>query len=597
MKRQKRIGRRVFFILLTTVVFVIILISLVSVYGIKKTSISTLNVLEKNVYHDYDNLIASQVESIITMIEPIGKKVQKGELSMEQGKTLAAELIRNVRYGKDGYFWVDTTSGVNVVLLGKDVEGKDRTDLTDVKGFKIVKKFMEIGNGKEGKGFLNYFFPKKGETEPSPKRAYVQLYKPFNWIIGTGSYIDNLEEIVHAEKAQCNGILKTVYIMLGSISLIALFLSLVISLRFSHVLQSQFSCLNDALKKLSEYDLTFEFKKDFSQRADEIGDFYRAALNLREKLKNIMLIIAEYSRKTSDSSEVLTTIAHSTDRSANEVAGAFESLSESAIQQAQDTQHASQNIEIIGNTSTHMMGVLQELSATIDDINSKKEEGKEALEALIQIAQENKQESEFINKIIIDTNQSAESIFKASEMIQAIADQTNLLALNAAIESARAGDAGKGFAVVAEEIGKLAEDSHKFSDEIVNIIEDLRNKTAKAVERMKTVGEKMQIQRSKAEISRDKFKDIETVIEESNQIVTTANASSRDMEEKSQSIINSIQNLSAIAEENASTTEEAAATVESQMSSIKKISDESDKLEEIATKLTEEVSEFKLEEL
>ena len=66
-------------------------------------------------------------------------------------------------------------------------------------------------------------------------------------------------------------------------------------------------------------------------------------------------------------------------------------------------------------------------------------------------------------------------------MLKDIAAQTNMLALNASIEAARAGDAGKGFAVVANEIRGLAEQSGKFTNEILKIIQELSDKSKEAV--------------------------------------------------------------------------------------------------------------------
>ncbi len=357
-----------------------------------------------------------------------------------------------------------------------------------------------------------------------------------------------------------------------------------------------FKNLKHDIEELASYNLNYETKKDYSNRKDEIGDIYRATVGLKSNLRRIVGDISTYAQKTSETFEKLNNISHRTNKSAHEVSGAFGSLAESATNQAHNTQEAFQDIDAIGRVLEGMVKSLLELSKSVDNVNLKKEEGKQALNDLINITRENREESKSVNGIILETNQSAEAIFKASEMIQAIADQTNLLALNAAIESARAGDAGKGFAVVADEIGKLAENSTKFTEEIVTIIEDLRIKTLSAVETMKNVERKMSEQRSKAEISREKFNDIEDVIEKSNEVVAKVNIFSKDMEKKSNNITDAIQNLSAIAEENASTTEEASATVDAQLELIQSISEESEKLEFISAKLSEEVSSFSLPE-
>ena len=133
-------------------------------------------------------MIKSQVETAISMLQTIYAKHQNGELTLEQAKKLGADLLRGLRYGKDGYFWADTTEGVNVVLYGrKDTEGKNRLEFKDSKGKFIIKEF--IAKAKTGGGYLDYWFPKENQTTPLPKRSYVALFKPFGWVVGTGYYL------------------------------------------------------------------------------------------------------------------------------------------------------------------------------------------------------------------------------------------------------------------------------------------------------------------------------------------------------------------------------------------------------------------------
>jgi len=134
-----------------------------------------------------DVLVRSEVETAVSMLQAIFIKHQQGAMTLEKAKELGADLLRGLRYGTDGYFWADTTEGVNVVLYGrKDVEGRNRLEDKDPKGTFYVKEFL--AKGKAGGGYVEYWFTKKGQTTPQPKRSYVLLFEPFGWVVGSGYY-------------------------------------------------------------------------------------------------------------------------------------------------------------------------------------------------------------------------------------------------------------------------------------------------------------------------------------------------------------------------------------------------------------------------
>lgn len=134
-----------------------------------------------------DLLVKGEVETAVSMLQAIYEKHQRGAMTLEQAKELGAELLQGLKYGTDGYFWADTTEGVNVVLYGrKDVEGKNRLESTDAKGAYYVKDFL--AKGKSGGGYVDYWFTKKGQSAEQPKRSYTLLFKPFGWVVGSGYY-------------------------------------------------------------------------------------------------------------------------------------------------------------------------------------------------------------------------------------------------------------------------------------------------------------------------------------------------------------------------------------------------------------------------
>lgn len=134
-----------------------------------------------------DVLVKSEVETAVSMLRAVFTKHQQGAMTLEKAKELGADLLRELRYGTDGYFWADTMEGVNVVLYDrKDVEGRNRLEDKDQKGTFYVKEFLAKGTA--GGGYVEYWFPKKGQTTAQPKRSYVLLFEPFGWVVGSGYY-------------------------------------------------------------------------------------------------------------------------------------------------------------------------------------------------------------------------------------------------------------------------------------------------------------------------------------------------------------------------------------------------------------------------
>jgi methyl-accepting chemotaxis protein len=155
--------------------------------------------LDRLLRQDFDRNARLEVETAISLLHGIADQATRGGVALEEAKRRGAEVLRQLRYDKDGYFWADTYEGVNVVLLGRPDEGKLRIDKLDKKGNPFIQLILK--HGRAGGGYTDYYFPRKEGGEALPKRAYSLAFEPFGWVVGTGNYTDDIDALVAQELA------------------------------------------------------------------------------------------------------------------------------------------------------------------------------------------------------------------------------------------------------------------------------------------------------------------------------------------------------------------------------------------------------------
>lgn len=152
--------------------------------------------MEQSIRADYDILVKTQTQTAVSILKKLYEKSQMGEITLSQAKTLGQDILRDLRYYDDasGYFWADTSNGANVVLHGDAIEGKNRWD-SNVGGVYHVREI--VANGKKpGGGFTDYYFYRLNDNKPLSKRGYSLWFEPFDWIVGTGYYIEDINALV-----------------------------------------------------------------------------------------------------------------------------------------------------------------------------------------------------------------------------------------------------------------------------------------------------------------------------------------------------------------------------------------------------------------
>lgn len=475
---------------------VVLLAGMISVAWLGTTALRRMNEksleqLETAIRDNFDKYSKSQVVNVISMLDEIYSQYEKGELNLEEAKSLGEDLLRNMRYEDGGYFWADDKDGNNIVLLGNETEGTNRYGAQDAYGNKYMQDI--INNGLAGGGYSDYYFPREGETEASPKRAYSQEFKEFGWIIGTGSYTDDIDALIDRQRAEMeadvNKMLRVIYLVMGGCFILAF---VIMALTITGVALG-FRAAIHGLKELAAGNFSHQFPKKYLKRKDDFGILIQESVLMENSVAGLIGkaqaqsaeihgLVGSVTENVSKLMEEMESVSSTT----QELAAGMEETSASAEQMAATAQGAEgasttmaeqsligegEALEIgkrAGQTKEDVMLAQEKAATLLKDINVKLSDALEKVKVIDEI------------KVL-------------AEAIMGITSQTNMLALNASIEAARAGESGRGFAVVAGQIGQLADRSKETVVQIQQITgqvtEAVGNLSGSAAELLRFVSE------------------------------------------------------------------------------------------------------------
>ena len=227
-------------------------------------------------------------DTVFSKLTRLSALVKANELSLEEAQKRAIKYVKEIRYDNGNYFWInDFHPRMIMHPTNPKLDGQDLTRKTDVNGKLIFNemKYTVHDHPIHG-GFVPYYWPRPGSSKPVEKLSHVRQFTDWYWIIGTGVYIDDINE-------RYNELLWN-YLSVG------LTLIFAIVLFSAFMLRSVRKAINEMIENISKTTKEMKFSNRLPHRNDEFNGVCQSLNVLMNQMENAI----------SEANQVVTAVAH-----------------------------------------------------------------------------------------------------------------------------------------------------------------------------------------------------------------------------------------------------------------------------------------------
>ncbi|MCK1268616.1 cache domain-containing protein [Bradyrhizobium sp. 49] len=459
----------------------LMLMVVLSVLGIASVAGVGLSALKSSLLEDRKDKLQQLVLLAKQVLELDYQGSRAAGLSDAQALERSKQLLQSLRFGKDDYFYALDMDSVLVAHPNPKFQNKSMKDTSDANGVFFSRLQVDLVKS-GGSGFVAFSFPRAGVGDALPKIAYVVGFKPYDWAVAGGIYLDDVDAIFMAEAKR-----------IGLLILIALALVVATSILLSRSITRPIASLTRAMRKLASGDTRSAIPA--LSRADEVGEMATTVKVFQDAMIETARLRQEQDEmKLMAETEKRGLLGKLADEFAQGVSTSLDALFHSASAMRTTSQGMSETARSASRQSGVVATAAEEASSSVQSVASATEQLSASIAEIgNQVARSTKvaggavEEAQRTNITIQGLVAATSKIGDVVQLITAIASQTNLLALNATIEAARAGEAGRGFAVVASEVKSLAGQTARATEEISTQVNGMRGAMSEAVQAIEGV--------------------------------------------------------------------------------------------------------------